>query len=71
MFYKRAVRIITHNNGYIGLVGPLAHSAPLFHETGLLNIYDIQISNFQVCVFLFKLYETTISWLLYSCIKSL
>ena len=23
---KRAVRIITHNNGYIGLVGPLAHS---------------------------------------------
>ena len=49
---KRAVRIIIHNNGYIGLVGPLAHSDPLFHETGLLNIYNI--FEFQISKFVFS-----------------
>ena len=35
---KRAVKIITHNNEFIGLAGQLAHSASLFYETGPLNI---------------------------------
>ena len=53
----KAVRIITHNNGYIGLVVPLAHSAPLFHETGPLNIYDI--FKFQICKFVFSCFNFT------------
>ena len=56
---KRSVRIITHNNGYIGLVGPLAYSAPLFHETGLLNIYDI--FKFQFSKFVFSCLNLTSS----------
>ena len=49
---KRAVRIITHNNEFIGLAGQLARSAPLFYETGLLDIYDIFKS--QIAKFVFS-----------------
>ena len=41
LLQKRVVRIITNKEGYIVSAGLLVHSAPLFYETGLLNIYDI------------------------------
>ena len=67
---KRAVRIITHNNEYICLAGQLAHSAPLFYETGRLNIYDIFKS--QIAKFVFSCLNFTSPPQFYnSCIKSL
>ena len=49
---RRVVRIITNKEGYIGSAGLLVHSAPLFYETRLLNIYDI--FKFHIALFVFS-----------------
>ena len=58
---KRVVRIITNKEGYIGSAGLFVHSAPLFYETGLLNIY--YIFNFILLSLCFPVFykSTTIS----------
>ena len=38
---KQIVRLITFNDGYALIPGPLMHTPPLFHELKILNIYDI------------------------------
>ena len=49
---KRVVRIITNKKGYIGSDGLLVCSAPLFYETGRLNICDI--FKFHIAQFVFS-----------------
>ena len=49
---KKIVRMITYNDNYPTIPGPLAHSPPLFHKLNMLNIYDIY--NLQAGKFVFE-----------------
>ena len=49
---KKIVRMVTYNDGYNTVFGPLVHTPPLFHELRLLNIFDI--FKLQVGKFVFE-----------------
>ena len=38
---KKIIRMITFNDNYTNLPGPLVHTLPLFHQHKILKIYDI------------------------------
>ena len=49
---KRALRIITHNDHFPSVPGPLHPTDPLFHKLEILKIQDI--FKFQVSKFIFN-----------------
>ena len=55
---KRVIRLITYNDQFPTIPGPLPASAPIFCKLGLLKIKDIFI--FMVCIFLHKCLYTSL-----------
>ena len=49
---KKIVRMITFNDNYPTIPGPLTHTPPLFHKLKMLKIYDIY--KLQVGKFVFE-----------------
>ena len=57
IFFKKVVRLITGNNIHFDPDRAHLHSTPLFHETGILKIYDIY--KLQIAKFVFTCLNST------------
>ena len=65
---NRVVLLITYNDTFLLIPGPLPAANPLFYKLELLKIKEIFI--FMVCIFIFKCLKTSLSlfegWFKYS-----